>query len=64
MTCKGCHQAPATYDAPDDWCEFCWAKWWYEGCDDEQLREEGGETAERELARRGAERAQWAPRPS
>ncbi len=31
MKCEKCHNAEATYESPGNWCDNCWANWWFEG---------------------------------
>lgn len=42
MICEQCGEREAQFVSPGDWCEICWAKWWFEDMvpTDETVREE------------------------
>jgi len=37
--CEGCKKHPVEYDAPGNWCRFCWVDWWHEDDDAEGKQE-------------------------
>lgn len=42
MLCEKCGEREAEFVSPGNWCEVCWAEWWFEGMlpEDETVREE------------------------